>query len=124
MGTLTLTRLTGAPAGRAARLKEVAGGITTFFTMAYIVVVNPAILSTDGTGMSFTGVLTATVVLSGVMTLLMGVYGKLPYAVAPGMGINAFFTYSVILSRSVPWQTALGMVFWAGVLFIAVSVTP
>ena len=103
---------------------EAIAGVTTFFTMAYIVVVNPAILSTEGTGMSFSGVLTATVLLSFAMTLLMGVYAKLPFAVAPGMGINAFFTFTIILTRGVPWQAALGIIFWAGVLFLLVSVTP
>lgn len=103
---------------------EFIGGLTTFFTMAYIIVVNPSILATAGTGMSFNGVLTATVLLSFLMTLLMGVYAKLPYAVAPGMGINAFFTFSLILSQKIPWPTALGMVFWAGVFFLLISVTP
>jgi len=103
---------------------EAAAGATTFFTMAYIVVVNPAVLSGSGTGMPFSGVLTATVLLSFVMTLFMGLYADLPFAVAPGMGINAFFAYTVVLGRGVPWQTALGAVFWAGVLFVAVSATP
>src|SRR6186713_2005583 len=87
---------------------EAIAGITTFFTMAYIVVVNPAILSTEGTGMAFGAVLTATVLLAFSMTLFMGLYAKLPFAVAPGMGINAFFTFSVILGRKVPWPEALG----------------
>src|SRR2546423_8146286 len=69
---------------------EAIAGVTTFFTMAYIVIVNPSILSTEGTGMSFSGVLTATVLICFTMTLLMGLYAKLPFAVAPGMGINAF----------------------------------
>src|SRR6185503_17707931 len=103
---------------------EAIAGITTFFTMAYIVVVNPAILSTPGTGMSFSGVLTATVVVCFVMTLLMGVYAKLPFAVAPGMGLNAFFTFTIILTQKVRWQVALGIVFWAGVLFLLISITP
>lgn len=103
---------------------EAIAGITTFFTMAYIVVVNPAILATEGTGMPFGGVMTATVLLSFLMTLFMGLYADLPYAVAPGMGINAFFAFSVILGAKVPWQTALGTVFWAGALFVAISVTP
>ncbi|HEY3103878.1 MAG TPA: NCS2 family permease [Pyrinomonadaceae bacterium] len=104
---------------------EAIAGVTTFFTMAYIVVVNPQILSADGkTGMAFSGVLTATVIVCFTMTLLMGLYAKLPFAVAPGMGINAFFTYSIILGKGVPWQTALGIIFWAGVLFLLISVTP
>lgn len=104
---------------------EAIAGITTFFTMAYIVVVNPQILSADGkTGMAFSGVLTATVLVCFTMTLLMGLYAKLPFAVAPGMGINAFFTYTIILGKGVPWPTALGIIFWAGVFFLVISVTP
>src|SRR5215203_1914264 len=103
---------------------EAIAGITTFFTMAYIVVVNPSILSTPGTGISFSGVLTATVLVCFSMTLLMGLYAKLPFAVAPGMGINAFFTFTIILTQKVWWQVALGIVFWAGVLFLLISVTP
>src|SRR5256885_5637456 len=103
---------------------DVIGGLTTFFTMAYIVVVNPSILSTPGTGMSFSGALTATVLIASSMTLLMGLYARLPFAVAPGMGLNAFFAFTIVLQAKVPWQTALGMVFWAGVLFLIVSVTP
>ena len=107
-----------------ARYAEVVGGITTFFTMAYIVVVNPAILSTAGTGMPFAGAMTATVLVASTMTLLMGLYAQLPFAVAPGMGLNAFFAFTIVLQNHVPWQTALGMVFWAGVLFLVVSTTP
>jgi len=104
---------------------EAIAGITTFFTMAYIVIVNPQILSADGkTGMAFTGVLTATVLICFTMTLLMGLYAKLPFAVAPGMGINAFFTYTIILGKGVPWPAALGIIFWAGVLFLVISATP
>jgi len=103
---------------------EAIAGVTTFFTMAYIVVVNPTILSTPGTGMAFSGVLTATVLVCFTMTLFMGVYAKLPFAVAPGMGINAFFTFTIILTQKVWWQVALGIIFWAGVLFLLISVTP
>ena len=103
---------------------EAIAGITTFFTMSYIVVVNPSILSTPGTGMAFSGTLTATVLICFTMTLLMGLYAKLPFAVAPGMGINAFFTYTIIFTQGVWWQVALGIVFWAGVLFLVISITP
>src|SRR3982751_474234 len=104
--------------------REILGGLTTFLIVAYIVVVNPSILATEGTGMSFTGVMTATVLLAFSMTLMMGLYAKLPFAVAPGMGINAFFTFTIILTQKVWWQTALGIIFWAGVLFLLISVTP
>jgi adenine/guanine/hypoxanthine permease len=103
---------------------DAVGGVTTFFTMAYIVVVNPAILATAGTGMPFSGALTATVFVASAMTLLMGLYARLPFAVAPGMGLNAFFAFSIVIQARVPWQTALGIVFWAGVLFVIVSATP
>src|SRR5213595_2522641 len=104
---------------------EAIAGITTFFTMVYIVIVNSQILSADGkTGMAFSGVLTATVLVCFTMTMLMGLYAKLPFAVAPGMGINAFFTYTIILGKGVPWPTALGIIFWAGVLFLLISGTP
>lgn len=103
---------------------ELIAGVTTFLTMSYIVVVNPSILATEGTGLPFSGVLAATVLLCFVMTLLMGLYAKLPFAVAPGMGLNAFFTFTLILSQKVPWQTALGIVFWSGVLFLILSITP
>ncbi len=91
-----MTTAAGSP--RAAT--EIAAGVTTFFTMAYIVIVNPSILATEGTGLPFAGVLTATVAICFVMTLLMGVYAGLPFAVAPGMGINAFFTYTLVLGAS------------------------
>jgi len=87
-------------------------------------VVNPAILSSDGTGLPFSGVLTATVLLAASMTLLMGLYARLPFAVAPGMGLNAFFTFQIVLRQRVPWPVALGLVTWAGVAFVVVSVTP
>ena len=104
--------------------REIVAGVTTFLTMAYIVVVNPAILSTPGTGMPFSGALTATVLVCVTMTLLMGLYARLPFGVAPGMGLNAFFTYTIIINGHVPWPTALGIIFWAGVIFLLVSATP
>jgi AGZA family xanthine/uracil permease-like MFS transporter len=117
--------MTDSSSSRAAALSaDVIGGVTTFFTMAYIVVVNPSILATPGTGMPFAGAMTATVLVACSMTMLMGVYAKLPFAVAPGMGLNAFFAFTIVLQSKVPWQTALGIVFWAGVLFVLVSATP
>ena len=103
---------------------DVVGGVTTFVTMAYIVVVNPGILATTGTGMPFSGVMTATVFIACSMTLLMGLYARLPFAVAPGMGLNAFFAFTLVMQSHIPWPTALGIVFWAGVLFLLVSATP
>ena len=103
---------------------DVIGGVTTFVTMAYIVVVNPSILATPGTGMPFSGVMTATVFIASSMTLLMGLYARLPFAVAPGMGLNAFFAFTLVMQNHIPWPTALGIVFWSGVLFLLVSATP
>jgi AGZA family xanthine/uracil permease-like MFS transporter len=117
--------VTPSPDARAPALSaDVIGGVTTFVTMAYIVVVNPGILATPGTGMPFSGAMTATVLIASSMTLLMGLYARLPFAVAPGMGLNAFFTFTIVLQDKVPWQVALGMVFWSGVLFLLVSATP
>jgi AGZA family xanthine/uracil permease-like MFS transporter len=104
--------------------REIIAGITTFLTMSYIVVVNPTILSTAGTGIPFSGALTATVLVCFTMTLLMGLYARLPFGVAPGMGLNAFFAYTLIINGGIPWPIALGIVFWAGVLFLLVSATP
>src|SRR2546429_8895794 len=122
----TICRTMDSTTGHKSNLKtEAIAGITTFFTMAYIVIVNPQILSADGkTGMVFSGVLTATVLVCFVMTALMGVYAKLPFAVAPGMGINACFTYTISLGNGVPWPAALGIIFWAGVFFLLISATP
>lgn len=102
---------------------EAVAGVTTFLATAYIVAVNPAILASEGTGMPFSGVLTATVLLCASMTLFMGLYARLPFVVAPGMGLNAFFAYTLVMGQGVPWPVALGMVFWSGILFVAVSAT-
>src|ERR1700709_1746099 len=99
---------------------EAIAGVSSFLATAYIIVVNPAILSKAG--MPFAAVLTATVLVSFFSSLMMGLYAKNPILVAPGMGLNAFFTYSVVLTMHVPWQTALGAVFWSGVLFLLLSI--
>ena len=112
------------PARNNALYADIIGGVTTFVTMAYILVVNPSILATPGTGIPFTGALTATVLIASSMTLLMGLYAGLPFAIAPGMGLNAYFAFTIILQNKVPWQTALGIVFWSGALFLVVSATP
>jgi adenine/guanine/hypoxanthine permease len=87
---------------------------------AYIIVVNPSIIS--NTGMPFAAVLTATIIVSCFSSITMGWYAKNPILVAPGMGINAFFTFSVVLGMGIPWQTALGAVFWAGVVFMMLAI--
>ena len=99
---------------------EILAGITTFLAAMYIIVVNPSIISK--TGMPFNGVLTATILVSAFSTILMGIYAKNPILVAPGMGLNAFFTFSVVLGMGVKWETALGSVFWAGIVFLILSI--
>lgn len=94
-------------------------GATTFLTMAYIVLVNPAILST--TGMPLAGVAAATCLAAGVGCLLMGFLANYPIALAPGMGLNAYFAFTVVGAMGIPWQTALGLVFISGVLFFLLT---
>lgn len=101
--------------------QEFLGGLTTFLTMAYIVVVNPQILAQAG--MPVEGVVFATCLSAAIGTLVMGVYANYPIALAPGMSLNAYFTYSVCLNMHVPWRTALGVVFFSGVLFFLLTVT-
>jgi AGZA family xanthine/uracil permease-like MFS transporter len=101
--------------------QEMLGGLTTFITMAYIVVVNPQILAQAG--MPPEGVVFATCASAAVATLVMGLYANYPIALAPGMSLNAYFTYSVCLGMHVPWRTALAVVFCSGVLFLLLTVT-
>ena len=101
---------------------EVTAGVTTFLTMAYIAFVNPQILS--DAGMPFDAVFVATCIAAALSTLLMGLYANYPIALAPGMGLNAFFAYGVVLGMGHTWQVALGAVFISGVLFLILSVVP
>ncbi|MFW6273437.1 MAG: NCS2 family permease [Halanaerobium sp.] len=101
---------------------EVIAGFTTFMTMAYIIFVNPSILS--DAGMPFDGVFIATIMGVILGTLAMAFLTNYPFALASGMGLNAFFAYSVVLGMEVPWQVALGIIFLEGILFIILSVTP
>ena len=101
---------------------EVTAGVTTFLTMAYIAVVNPQILA--DAGMPFDAVFVATCFAAAFSTLVMGLYANYPIALAPGMGLNAFFAYSVVLGLGHTWEAALGAVFVAGVLFLVLSVLP
>ncbi|MDF2547586.1 MAG: permease [Anaerosolibacter sp.] len=98
---------------------EIMAGITTFMTMAYILVVNPSILS--ATGMDFGALFTATALSSLVATLVMALYANLPYALAPAMGPNAFFAFTVVIGMGYSWQTALTAVFLEGILFIILT---
>lgn len=99
---------------------EALAGLTSFLATAYIIVVNPSILSQAG--MPFSGVLTATVIVSFFSSVLMGVYARNPIIVAPGMGLNAFFTFSAVMGMGISWQVALGAVFWSGIIFLMLSV--
>jgi AGZA family xanthine/uracil permease-like MFS transporter len=100
---------------------EMMAGITTFFAMSYILFVNPSILSQ--TGMPFQAVFLATIVASIIGTLVMGLFANVPYAQAPGMGLNAFFTFTVVFGLGYTWQQALAMVFICGLVNIVITVT-
>lgn len=101
--------------------REVVAGLTTFFAMAYIIVVNPTLLSQSG--MEWGAVFLATIISSIVGTLIMGLFANVPYAQAPGMGLNAFFVYTVCFALEFTWQQALSMVFICGLMNILITVT-
>lgn len=107
------------PTDRKSVVREIIAGCTSFMATAYIIVVNPSVLS--NTGMSFSAVLTATVLVCFFSSVAMGWYARNPILVAPGMGINAFFTFSVVIGMGVKWEVALGAVFWAGVVFLLLA---
>ena len=100
---------------------EVIAGITTFMTMAYILAVNPSILS--AAGMDSGAVFTATALAAMVGSLLMAAFSNYPFVLAPGMGLNAYFAYTVVLQMGYSWETALAAVFLEGIVFIALSLT-
>ena len=99
--------------------REMLAGLTTFLTMAYIIAVNPSILS--ATGMDQGALVTATCLSAGIACILMGLFANLPFALASGMGLNAFFAYSVVLGEGIPWETALTAIFFEGIIFIVLS---
>lgn len=101
--------------------RELAAGTTTFLTMAYIIFLNPNILS--ATGMDKGALITATILAAAFGTLLAGFWANVPFAMAPGMGLNAFFAFSLVLGKQVAWQTALGVVFVSGVVFFVLTLT-
>lgn len=109
------------PAVMSDNRREILAGATTFMTMAYIIIVNPIILS--AAGMPFGPTMVATIIVAGVATLACGLYAKKPFAMAPYMGENAFFAYAVVLGLGVTWNAALGAVFIAGLLFLLISVS-
>jgi adenine/guanine/hypoxanthine permease len=100
--------------------QEIVAGLTTFLTMAYIIIVNPAIL--EAAGLPKEASITATIISAAFGTLVMGVYAKKPFAIAPYMGENAFIAFTVVKGMGFPWQTALGAIFLAGVLFTVLTV--
>jgi AGZA family xanthine/uracil permease-like MFS transporter len=102
---------------------EVIAGITTFMTMAYIIVVNPGILSTPGTGMSFQAVFVATCLAAALSTLLMGIVAKYPFALAPGMGLNAVLTFGIVLGMNLSWQIAMALIFIEGLIVLLLVLT-
>lgn len=99
---------------------EILAGITTFLTMAYILFVNPSILAE--TGMDHGAVFVATCLAAAIGSAIMGLVANYPIALAPGMGLNAFFTYTVVLTMGYTWQTALGAVFLSGLIFFGLSI--
>jgi len=99
---------------------EIIAGITSFLATMYIIVVNPSIVS--AAGLPFSGVLSATILVSAFSSIMMGLYAKNPIVIAPGMGINAFFAYTVVLGMGVKWEIALGAVFWSGIVFLILSI--
>ena len=102
---------------------EVLAGMTTFMTMAYILFVNPAILSDAMGKEAFNSLVAVTALAAGLATIIMGIYAKKPFALAPGMGLNAYFAYSVVLGMGYDWRVALAAVFVEGLVFIVLSVT-
>ena len=100
--------------------RETVAGITTFLAMAYILFVNPAVLG--ATHMDTGAVFTATALSAAIGTLIMGVLARYPIAIAPGMGLNAFFTYTVVIGMKIPWETAIAGVFIAGVIFVIITI--
>lgn len=116
-----LERLFQLSAKRTNLRTEIIAGLTTFAAMAYILAVNPAILSASG--MDTGALITATALASALMTAAMGLATNYPIALAPGMGMNAFFAFTICLGMKIPWQAALGMTFMSGILFLMLSVT-
>src|SRR5215831_17879730 len=100
---------------------EILAGFTTFITMAYIIFVNPSVL--HETGMPIAAVTVATCLCAAFGSILMGALANYPIALAPGMGLNAYFTYTVVKGMGVPWPTALGAVFLSGVVFLLLTFT-
>ena len=99
---------------------EFLGGLTTFLTISYIIFVNPAVLSLAG--MDKSALVTVTCIASAIGSFLEGILGNVPISLAPGVGLNAFFTFTLVLGNGVPWQDALGVVFFSGVFYLVLSI--
>jgi len=115
-----IDRFFGVTAARSTVAREVVGGLTTFLTMAYIMAVNPVLLA--DAGIPKEGAVLATVVASALATAAMGLIANLPIALAPGMGLNAFFAYTICINNQVPWRTALGLLAIVSVVFVGLTV--
>lgn len=102
---------------------EVLAGITNFMAIVYIVVVNPLVMNANGHGFPVNATITATVITIIVMTIFVGLFVKLPFAVAPGMGFNAILTYNLVIQQKLPISIALGVIFWANVLFLVLALS-
>ncbi|HTW85422.1 MAG TPA: NCS2 family permease [Candidatus Sulfotelmatobacter sp.] len=119
-----LDRFFGIAAAGSTIPREVRAGLTTFLTMSYVLFVNPAVLGNAITGIpdGFAKLLVVTALAAAIGSLLMGLIARYPFAQAPGMGLNAYFAYTVVLGQKIPWQTALGAVFVSGSIFVLLSV--
>ncbi len=115
-----LERLFKLEAHQTTPAREIAAGVTTFLTMGYIIFVNPNILS--ATGMDKGALITATILAAAFGTILSGLWANVPFAMAPGMGLNAFFAFTLVLGKGVTWQTALGVVFVSGIVFLLLTI--
>jgi AGZA family xanthine/uracil permease-like MFS transporter len=117
--TLLLERLFKLTEKGSSLKKELVAGLTTFAAMSYVLVVNPSILSASG--MPIEGLITVTALAACIGTLMMAAMTNYPIAMAPGMGLNAFFAFTICLTREIPWEAGLGIVFWNGILFLILS---
>jgi len=117
-----LERLFALEANNTDARREIIAGITTFLTLAYIVFVNPSILA--AARMDHGAIFVATCLAAAIGTAVMGLYANYPVALAPGMGLNAYFTYGVVLGMGHTWQVALGAVFLSGLIFLILSILP
>ena len=121
--TSALERVFGIAAAGSTIPREIRAGLTTFLTMSYVLFVNPSVLGNAITGVSneFAKLLIVTALAAAFGSLLMGLVARYPFAQAPGMGLNAYFAYTVVLGQKIPWQTALGAVFVSGGIFVVLS---